>query len=720
MSTTNASDFMSDFTSRKAKAPKTSTSGGAGKDGHGEHEIHMNKNDIESIRQRLPEGTEEYLKKEWYLDGQGFFEALEIKGYLFDLHESAVFKIVNENMLLSSKVASARRKLLQMSQSVAPTKKTRKKSDDIVGGNVKDGNFSDELVKELFAKNIVINYQSQSYSTLKSILTSTNMTEAVDENGKKHQILYFDEEIILGYIRLIHPTISDGDLEKVITAVFLPLFFDIINSQLAFAGPTTIIYNLNGVTGYVSKLFMRYFDASTNFTNNILQGVAASKKGKKENKDIHGVNFVFFADKDVEVEKEMLAFLKANDFQMYDFESKVLGEIIYNLVKKDIPEPIQRYFKMYQMKNWMIAKYAIKYMGDFSKETLTDFFLDEFMIDLNEGDMTKERKLEIKNNVIAKVKWQDYNIINFLQTFYGYLDTQKNEKPFVAFFAGSSGVGKTYFTKTLAQELGWNYIKKDMGNYSEAHSTSALLGSPPGYVGYDAKTIVDELKESHHNIILFDELEKAHPEILKAFYGILDDGIITDRKGDTAVLKGWHIIIFTSNIFESLTDVEKALQRYDNEQRGSNDSHAEEFNILNDLIYNKYADPTKLTAKDKKGILTGMDKISGLLKTAVTRSPSYPIPNAFANRISLFQMFQPITDRKIISVIAELEYQKAYNNASDAQREKYAKVWKKDKEHIIDLMLASDDIKQRGGREIYTFIRNTLGKEVSWGDVDLF
>ncbi|GEK92060.1 ATP-dependent Clp protease ATP-binding subunit [Alkalibacterium kapii] len=127
---------------------------------------------------------------------------------------------------------------------------------------------------------------------------------------------------------------------------------------------------------------------------------------------------------------------------------------------------------------------------------------------------------------------------------------QKN-RPIGSFmFVGPTGVGKTELAKTLALELFGSkeaYVRLDMSEYMEKHSTSKLIGSPPGYVGYDeAGQLTEKVRRNPYSLILVDEVEKAHPDVLHMFLQILDDGRLTDAQGRTVNFKE-TIIIMTSN-----------------------------------------------------------------------------------------------------------------------------------------------------------------------------
>ena len=121
----------------------------------------------------------------------------------------------------------------------------------------------------------------------------------------------------------------------------------------------------------------------------------------------------------------------------------------------------------------------------------------------------------------------------------------------VLFFAGPTGVGKTELAKTLTQLVFGNegaYLRYDMSEFAEEHTSARLLGAPPGYIGFDAGgELTNAVREQPFSVILFDEIEKAHPRILDKFLQILEDGRLTDGRGDTTYFSE-SIIVFTSNL----------------------------------------------------------------------------------------------------------------------------------------------------------------------------
>ena len=129
-------------------------------------------------------------------------------------------------------------------------------------------------------------------------------------------------------------------------------------------------------------------------------------------------------------------------------------------------------------------------------------------------------------------------------------------------FLGPTGVGKTELSKALAESLFGNedsMIRIDMSEYMEGHSVSKLIGSPPGYVGYDeGGQLTEKIRRNPYSVVLFDEIEKAHPDVMNMLLQILDDGRLTDSNGRTVNFKN-TIIIMTSNVGARMITDKKTL-----------------------------------------------------------------------------------------------------------------------------------------------------------------
>ncbi len=170
---------------------------------------------------------------------------------------------------------------------------------------------------------------------------------------------------------------------------------------------------------------------------------------------------------------------------------------------------------------------------------------------LMEGD--REKLLKLEDELHKRVIGQDEGVRlvseAILRARAGIKDPRRPIGSFL--FLGPTGVGKTELAKTLAEQLfdsESNLIRLDMSEYMEKHSVARMIGAPPGYVGYDEGGQLSEaVRRQPYSVVLFDEVEKAHPDVFNVLLQVLDDGRITDSQGRTVDFKN-TVIIMTSNI----------------------------------------------------------------------------------------------------------------------------------------------------------------------------
>ncbi len=193
----------------------------------------------------------------------------------------------------------------------------------------------------------------------------------------------------------------------------------------------------------------------------------------------------------------------------------------------------------------------------------------------------------------------------------GLQDSRRPAGSFI--FLGTTGVGKTELAKALAEFL-FNdenaMVRIDMSEYQERHTVSRLVGAPPGYVGYDeGGQLTEKVRRKPYSVVLFDEIEKAHPDVFNILLQVLDDGRLTDNKGRTANFKN-TIIIMTSNLGSNIIQ--------------------ENFEGMNDANREAVIDKTR-------------EEVFGLLKRTIRPE--------FLNRIDEVIMFSPLTLSEIEQVV---------------------------------------------------------------------
>ena len=170
---------------------------------------------------------------------------------------------------------------------------------------------------------------------------------------------------------------------------------------------------------------------------------------------------------------------------------------------------------------------------------------------LTEDEKEKYANLDkdLKLNVVGQKEAIDSVAKSIKRARVGLKDPKKPIGSFI--FVGPTGVGKTYLAKTLAKDLFGSedkLIRMDMSEYMEKFAVSRLVGSPPGYVGYEeGGQLTEAVRTNPYSVVLFDEIEKAHPDIFNLLLQILDDGRLTDGQGRTVDFKN-TIIIMTSNV----------------------------------------------------------------------------------------------------------------------------------------------------------------------------
>lgn len=213
---------------------------------------------------------------------------------------------------------------------------------------------------------------------------------------------------------------------------------------------------------------------------------------------------------------------------------------------------------------------------------------------LTEGEA--EKLLNLEKVLKERVKGQDEAVEKVAKAIRrSRIGIRDPRRPIGSFlFLGSTGVGKTELAKALAEALFDDenkIIRLDMSEFMEAHSVSKLIGSPPGYVGFDdGGQLTEQVRRKPYSVVLFDEIEKAHPEVFNMLLQILDDGRLTDSHGKVVSFKN-TIIILTSNIGSDKFNKS-------NVSLGFNDSNVEDKNALMMSELKKYFKPELINRID--------------------------------------------------------------------------------------------------------------------------
>jgi ATP-dependent Clp protease ATP-binding subunit ClpA len=211
-------------------------------------------------------------------------------------------------------------------------------------------------------------------------------------------------------------------------------------------------------------------------------------------------------------------------------------------------------------------------------------------------------------NIKGKLYGQDETVEQVLERIYvSFAGIGSDTKPLASFlFLGPTGTGKTELAKLLSKNLDMPLLKYDMSEYGEKHSVSSLIGPPPGYVGFGDSQVqggrlISDLSKNPHSIMLFDEVEKAHPDIFNIFLQMLDEGTITGSNGKKVNCKN-TIIILTSNLGSS--DGERLNIGF-----GSQDKVGEDDKALKEFFKPEFRNRLDLVCKFSKLDMLAVKKI---------------------------------------------------------------------------------------------------------------
>ena len=297
-----------------------------------------------------------------------------------------------------------------------------------------------------------------------------------------------------------------------------------------------------------------------------------------------------------------------------------------------------------------------------------------------ESEKIKNLDKELKKRVIGQDEAIDVLSRAIKRARVGLKDINRPIGSFM--FLGPTGVGKTELTKALALNMFGSenaMIRLDMSEYMEPHSVSKLIGSPPGYVGYDdGGQLTEQVRRKPYSIILFDEIEKAHPDVFNILLQILDDGRLTDSNGRTVNFKN-TVIIMTSNTGARNITETKSIG-FINKDDGSASYERAKEEVMNEL---------KKTFRPE--FLNRLDEIiifNKLGKEAIEKIASIML-NEFADKLKQREITVKI-DKSIIEYIVKVGFDDAYG-ARPLKRAVQSKVEDKFAEELLDGKIKDKD-----------------------------
>ena len=297
-----------------------------------------------------------------------------------------------------------------------------------------------------------------------------------------------------------------------------------------------------------------------------------------------------------------------------------------------------------------------------------------------------ERLRNLEKNLHERVIGQDEAVEAVAKAIRrGRVGLKDPKRPIGSFlFLGPTGVGKTELSKALAECLFGNenaMIRIDMSEYMEPHSVSKLIGSPPGYVGFDeGGQLTEKIRRKPYSVILFDEIEKAHPDVMNMLLQILEDGRLTDSQGRTVNFKN-TVIIMTSNIGARLITDKKSLGFSSNKNEEDKENGKRDYE------------------ETKKEVMEALKK---------------ELRPEFINRIDEIIVFHKLTDKEIDRII-DIMLKEVVNRLKDQKIEI-------ELEPSVKKLIASKGIDKNFGarplrRTIQSLLEDSLAEEILDGNL---
>ena len=249
--------------------------------------------------------------------------------------------------------------------------------------------------------------------------------------------------------------------------------------------------------------------------------------------------------------------------------------------------------------------------------------------------------MELESNIKQRLYGQESAINTVLERVYiNFSGIGNNRRPIASFlFLGPTGTGKTELAKLLAENLDMKLLKYDMSEYQEKHTVSSLIGAPPGYVGFEDGNVgggklIADISKNPYSILLFDEVEKAHPDVINIMLQMLDEARITSANGKTVDLKN-AIIIMTSNLGARDNETNNIGFGQELEKTGSEDRAMKDF--FKPELRNRIDAVCKFTRLDqlaiKKIVVKFIDELqTSLSEKAIRLTLTEPVVDLLAEK----------------------------------------------------------------------------------------
>ena len=454
----------------------------------------------------------------------------------------------------------------------------RTKNNPILIGEAGVGKTAivEELSRMIVNNNVPLKLRNKKIISIDmgSVVAGTKYRGEFEDRVRKILKEVEENEDVILFIDEIHTLVGAGGAEGAIDAsnIFKPA---LARGKLRLIGATTIEEYKKYIKpdGALDRRFQPIIIEEPNKekTRNILKKIKPIyEKYHKVTVSEEIINLItdlsekyiykrYEPDKSIDILDEVCSLVSLKEtkqLKKYNQLNKMLKEILENkkqsIIKNDFEQASiykEKENKIMDEINNLELKFYDKTPKKVTKEDVANVIYLKTKIPvyelLNEASSLKNIKENLKQNIIGQDKIIE-NIMNIIKRIkLGY----KENKCYSMMFCGPSGVGKTLTAETFGKNLvGENIIRLDMTEYIEPHSVSKILGTSPGYVGYEDNTnILEEIKNKPYSVLILDEIEKAHPNVINLFLQILDNSKIKDSKGAWVRFDNVTIIM-TSNI----------------------------------------------------------------------------------------------------------------------------------------------------------------------------